>query len=83
VVAESGGVSPQTVIAVLIRALGENCVKVEETRIIVITGDDAGVYMLHDPMTRKVVQHISNRHNVPIHFFYHPEMLHRGTEGLH
>jgi hypothetical protein len=48
---------------------------VEGSRLTVITDGDPRVYALSAPMTRKVVTHIANKHGVPTHLFWKPEMV--------
>jgi hypothetical protein len=82
--AEQGFITPEVVIQVLVTCLGEGKVKqLGDNKVLVVTDDDPRVYQLGTVVTRRMVLAIANRHKVPSHLFWHPEMLVAGDGGQH
>jgi hypothetical protein len=81
-VAEAGFITPETAMHVLKTYLGDERVRVVgENTVLVITDDDPRVYPLGKVVTRNMILAMANRHKVPSHLFWHPEMLVAGPKG--
>lgn len=79
--ADSGTLPRGNVIHVLQTALIDSGVsfKVEDNTVTIVKDGTPMVYPLPEQVTRKMVARLANKYGVNIEWFYHPEMLTKGT----
>ena len=75
--ASDGSVSRQSVIAVMV-AMASICgfsIKIDDAMVTVVCNGVPEIYMLPDPVGRRLISRFVHKYKVRVEYFYHPQMI--------
>ena len=81
--ADGGALPFKQVILTLETALANSAisVKVQDRYVTLVKDGTPEVILLPDEVTRRMISRIAHKYGVNTEWFYHPEMIHKGSTG--